>query len=100
MSGGHFDYDQHRLEDIAESIDRLIESNDDTSKNEWGEPNGRGYSKETIEKFQETAYNLRRAQEMAQRIDWLVSGDDGEESFHSRWGNEVREEWRGEEKCR
>lgn len=27
---------------------------------------------------------------MAQRVDWLVSGADGEESFMRLWDNEVR----------
>jgi hypothetical protein len=28
---------------------------------------------------------------MAQRVDWLVSDDDGEESFMTRWDREVRQ---------
>jgi hypothetical protein len=28
---------------------------------------------------------------MAQRVDWLISGDDGEESFHQRWKEELGE---------
>ena len=28
-------------------------------------------------------------QAMVQRIDWLVSGDDGEDSFRERWGKDV-----------
>jgi hypothetical protein len=30
---------------------------------------------------------------MAQRVDWLVSGDDGESSFLKRWLEEVRPYW-------
>ena len=91
MSGGHFDYAQYRLNDIASSIDELIASNDDTSLNEYGDVRGAGYSEETIEKFKEATATLRRAEAMAQRVDWLVSGDDDEESFHSRWAKEVPE---------
>jgi hypothetical protein len=36
MSGGHFKYQQYRLNDIASQIKELIESNDDESLNEWG----------------------------------------------------------------
>lgn len=89
MSGGHFDYAQYRLNDIASSIDELIASNGDTSMNEFGDTRGAGYSDETIQRFSEASAALRRAEAMAQRVDWLVSGDDGEESFHSRWGEEV-----------
>ncbi len=89
MSGGHFEYQQYRIEDIARGIEELIESNDDESLNEWGDRRGRGYSVETIEKFKIAVDTLRRAAIMAQRVDWLVSGDDGEDSFHRRWDKEL-----------
>lgn len=91
MSGGHFDYAQYRIEDLARGIEGLIESNDDESLNEWGDRRGRGYSVETIEKFNIAIDTLRRAAIMAQRVDWLVSGDAGEESFHRRWDKELEE---------
>ena len=91
MSGGYFDYAQYRLNDIASSIDELISSNDDASLDEFGDARGAGYSKETIERFREASAALRRAEAMAQCVDWLVSGDDGEETFHSRWAEEVAE---------
>jgi hypothetical protein len=91
MSGGHFEYQQYRIEDIARGIEELVESNDDESLNEWGDRRGRGYSAETIEKFKIAVDTLRRAAIMAQRVDWLVSGDDGEDSFHRRWAEELEE---------
>ncbi len=90
MSGGHFEYQQYRIEDIARDIHELIESNNEESKNEWGDTRGRNYPPEVIEKFRETVHTLRQAAEMAQRVDWLVSGDDGEDSFLRRWQKEVR----------
>ena len=42
------------------------------------------YPDEVIEKMKEGIEVLKRAQIYAQRIDWLLSGDDGEESFLSR----------------
>lgn len=42
------------------------------------------YSDEVIVKMKEAVKALHIAQEYAQRIDWLLSGDDGEESFLSR----------------
>jgi hypothetical protein len=91
MSGGHFDYQQYRIEDIARSIEELIKSNDDESLNEWGCRRGNGYSAETIEKFKTAVDTLRKAAVMAQRVDWLVSGDDGEDSFHDHWVKELKE---------
>jgi hypothetical protein len=42
------------------------------------------YSDEVIEKMKEAVKALHIAQEYAQRVDWLLSGDDSEESFLSR----------------
>ena len=91
MSGGHFEYQQYRLNDIASQIKELIESNDDESLNEWGYRRGHGYSTETIEKFKIAVDTLEKAAIMAQRVYWLVSGDDGEDSFHRRWNKELEE---------
>jgi len=84
MSGGHFDYQQYRLEDIASEIESLICSNNDDSVNEYGERVGRGYSHATIREFQTAARWLRKAFVYAERIDLLVSGDEDEDAFHHR----------------
>ena len=77
MSGGHFDYQQFKCDEMAEEIARIIAVD------------SRHYSPETIAKFREAETTMRRAGQMAHRIDWLVSNDDGEESFHRRWAEEV-----------
>jgi hypothetical protein len=84
MSGGHFQYKQYELGQIADEIEQLILDNDSKEVNEYGEIKGYGYSLETIEKFKIARISLLLAQIYVQRIDWLVSGDDGEDSFHSR----------------
>lgn len=84
MSGGHFDYDQYKLGYIADSIQELIDSNTDESLNEWGDRVGRGYSADTIAEFEKAVKYLRLAFVYAHRVDWLVSCDDGEDSFHTR----------------
>jgi len=89
MSGGHFDYQQYRLIAIADEVEHLIESNDDETLNEWGDPKGRGYTPQTIVRFREGLRFLRLAAIYAQRIDWLVSGDDGEDSFHQRLAEDL-----------
>jgi hypothetical protein len=94
MSGGYFNYGQYRCYDIAEYIEELISTNEDASIDEWGDRIGRFYPPEVIEKFKEAAYNLRRAGEMAQRVDYLVSSDDGEAEFLKRWKEEVRGEYK------
>ena len=84
MSGGHFNYDQYKIGQIADMVEQLIISNDSQELNEWGDTRGRGYSKETIRAFSQGLYLLRIAEIYAQRIDWLVSGDDEEDTFHQR----------------
>ena len=89
MSGGHFEYDQYRIGRIIDDIQELIDSNDDESLNDFGYKRGRGYAPETIARFKAAVFTLHKAQIMAQRVDWLVSGDDGEDSFHQRWNEEL-----------
>ena len=76
MSGGHFDYDQYKIGYIADSIEQLIFYN---SEAKYGR-----YTEATISEFRTALQMLRRAEIYAQRIDWLVSCDDGEDTFHKR----------------
>jgi len=89
MSGGAFDYAQYRIEDIACQIEERIASNDCDDLDEYQQVIGAHYKPETIAAFREGARLLRRAAIYAQRIDWLISGDDGEESFHKRLTEEL-----------
>lgn len=91
MSGGRFQYDQYKIGYIADEVEQLIRNNDSTEKDEYGQDKGYHYTPETIAKFKEGLLVLKMAQIAAQRIDWLVSGDDGEDSFHERWDEEFNE---------
>ena len=84
MSGGHFDYNQYKIGYIADSIEQLIYDNNSEELNEYGDRKSRDYTEETISKFCTALRLLRRAEIYAQRIDWLVSCDDGEDTFHKR----------------
>lgn len=84
MSGGYFGYKQHYINDIADEIARIPGEN---LKNEYEED----YSRETIARFKEAVVLLRKAAIYTQRIDWLLSGDDGEESFHEQLNEELKE---------
>ena len=89
MSGGHFQYDQYKIGYIADEIEQLIIDNDSDEKNQWGDVKGCHFTPETIDEFKKALIMLRQAHVYVQRIDWLVSGDDGEDSFHSRLKNEL-----------
>ena len=83
MSGGHFDYKQYEIENIADEIGQIILDNDSEEKDDWGDK-GHHYSAETIEQFKIAIEHLRKAKVYLHRIDWLISGDNDENSFHER----------------
>jgi len=89
MSGGHFGYLQHRIHDIADDIQKVIDDNDSQETNKWGDAIGRGYEPETIAEFEKAVKLLREAFVRVQRIDWLLSCDDGEDTFHDRLKHEL-----------
>jgi hypothetical protein len=107
MSGGHFDYRQYELDNIALSIERMIEKNGrkktrEELKNEgWRDPDWYEkypedlyhykYPDEVIEKFKEAVKVLKQAQVYAHRVDWLLSGDDGNETFLRRLQDDLNE---------
>ena len=102
MSGGRFDYKQYEFGYIADAIEDVIlnngrEKTKEELKNEyWRDHDSDWYEKypedkfhheypdEVIEKFKEGVELLRKAQIYAHRIDWLLSGDDSEETFLRR----------------
>ena len=97
MSGGHFDYIQTRFEwQIIEPIQKLIDDNGKEKTEEellddddWYEKYPEDqfhykYPDDIINEFKAAVHYLKRAQIYTQRIDWLISGDDGEDSFRER----------------
>ena len=77
MSGGHFDYQQHTMVDIADSIQSFI----DTYEHDC--------SLEVLTKLREGVELLHRAYVFAHRIDWFISGDDGDKTFLKRLSAEL-----------
>ena len=90
MSGGAYDYDQYKILHIAEAIESIIHRNNSEEVDEWGYKTSYDFSEETIKEFEKAVLYLNLAYIYAQRIDWLVSGDDGEETFHKRLTDDLR----------
>ena len=101
MSGGRFDYLQSRLEyDVIDVIQKIVDNNNkEMSEKEIRErywldsdyynkyPEEKlysNYSDKTIQEFKNGIEAVKKAYIYIQRIDWLLSGDDGEDSFHKR----------------
>jgi hypothetical protein len=89
MSGGHFEYKQWEIGNIADEVEQLILDNDSEELDRYGDRKGCHFSEETMLEFRTALRLLRAAHVYAQRIDWLVSGDDGEDSFHQRLKNDL-----------
>lgn len=89
MSGGHFIYSSHRLVDIIEEIESIIENNDNDELDNWGVRIGYGYSENTLDRFKVAIFFIKAASIYINRVDYLLSGDDSEESFHKRLIDEV-----------
>jgi hypothetical protein len=107
MSGGAFDYNQYKIGYMVDQIEETVVKNgvektpEDLKNEGWRDPDWYKkypedlfhykYPDEVIEKMKEGIEVLKRAQIYAQRIDWLLSGDDGEESFLRRLEEELNE---------
>ena len=107
MSGGAFNYDQYKIGYMVDQIEETVGKNgvektpEDLKNEGWRDPDWYKkypedlfhykYPDEVIEKMKEGIEVLKRAQIYAQRIDWLLSGDDGEESFLRRLQEELNE---------
>lgn len=81
MSGGHFEYKNHYMNDIASDIESIIKHNGVVNDEDIYSLN---LKPETIDEFKKAVSIIKLASVYAHRIDYLVSGDDGEESFHKR----------------
>ena len=73
MSGGYFDHSQYRIKDIIIDIESILLDDSDYNMKE-----------ETIQEFKKGLEYLYKAYVYTQRIDWFLSGDDSEETFHER----------------
>ena len=100
MSGGAFEYNQYKIGYIADEIEQsIINSGREKTKQELKNEGWRDsdwyekypedkfhykYPDEVIEELKNAVKALRIAQIYAHRVDWYMSGDDGEESFIER----------------
>lgn len=84
MGVGYFDYEHHKLFGIAESIGDLLRSD---KYKEFRE----NLSADALECFRIGEVMVRAAYIYSHRIDYFVSGDDSEETFFERLGQELQE---------
>ena len=91
MSGGHFNYKQYEIGYIVDDIQQIIDCYERDETDDCGQKYRERYTPEEIAKFKEGCFFLEMGQIYAQRIDWLLSGDDGTDSFFRRLTHDINE---------
>lgn len=100
MSGGYFDYKQYQINDLIDEMEHIVQNCDmepaldkngyNTCDNNSLKP----YVKDT-ERFKKEVIKVKKYLELSkiyvQRIDWFLSGDDGEDTFYKRLDDEMKE---------
>jgi len=87
MSGGRFEYNQYKIRDIWETIQSHLDRQGAVKPPDEQWSGFDTYPTETPEiqeKMIDAIEVLKKAEVYAQRIDWYLSGDDGEETFLRR----------------
>ena len=89
MSGGHFgDYDYYKVAQFADELEVEIQNNNKPDEYEYA-PN---FSPETIKYLRKQLLKMRKMAEIMRHIDYLYSGDHGDDTFMERV-KEVEKHW-------
>ena len=81
MSGGHFgNYDYYKVSQFADELEEEILNNG--KEDEYGY--AKNYSQETLEYLGEQVHYLHKLADIMRHIDYLYSGDHGEDTFMER----------------
>lgn len=78
MSGGHFgDYDYYKVSQFADELEVEIENNDKPDEYGWKH----NHDPEVIDYLEAQIPKLRKMAEIMRAVDYLYSGDYGDDSF-------------------
>ena len=91
MSGGHFNdcgYDYYKVAQFADELEVEIQNNNKPNEYEYA----LNLSPETIKYLRKQLRQMRKMAEIMRHIDYLYSGDHGEDSFMVRV-KEVEKRW-------
>lgn len=92
MSGGAFEYKQYKIQDLIEDMENLLVRLDKEPIDSFECDSLKRYvddSELLKNKIKENIGYLKRAYIFTKRIDWFISGDDGEENFYERLKEEI-----------
>jgi len=84
LSGGYFEYQQYHIQDIIEKLEETkVKIENDEEYHQYDK------KKELLQEISNGIDYLNLAQIYTQRLDWLFSGDDGEDRFFERLKEDV-----------
>ena len=92
MSGGAFEYKQYHIEQLIEDMELLLKRVDKEPIDSFECDSLKNYidDKDSFKKIVEKNIDLlKKSYIYTQRIDWFISGDDGEEDFYERLKEEI-----------
>ena len=94
MSGGYFDYNQYVIGDIETQLEEFIKGFE--KKGTYGDEYDPycNIDDNFIRYCKDALYHLKMARIYTHRIDWVLSGDDGVETFYERLSEDIQEEAR------
>ena len=91
MSGGYFEYQQYHIQDIIEKLEETkVKIENDEEYYQYGR------KQELLQEISKGLDYLNLAGIYTKRLDWLFSGDDGEDSFFERLEEEIDGFWESE----
>jgi hypothetical protein len=96
MSGGYFNYENYKIDEIADQVERLINaaekgaSGDESDATEWEKDLFANGSTELKAALRDASICLLKAACYAKRLDWLLAGDDGEETFLKKLNEQLK----------
>jgi len=90
MSGGYFDYKQFNIEDIEDEMNEIKKNIDKVDEFGYSIGDTVGDKEKFLETIETALVHLRLARIYTQRIDWLISGDDGPETFYERLKEDLK----------
>lgn len=79
MSGGHYDYAQHYIWNIAETIERELATN-----------NQEEMPSDVVARMTELKNKLEQVAKLVKEADWLYSGDTSADYFCSQYDKIIR----------
>ncbi len=82
MSGGHFNYKCFKISEFADELKHEIDVNDFQSTDQYGDKVGSNFNPKTLNRIKVAHEIIETAAKLAKEIEWLYSGDHGEDSFN------------------